>query len=222
MCVKAIIKTGRCFAPSFAFASLLLFLAACTHQPAQQQITFAGVVKVGDSFQHQFAERFIFALEPSEFGWIVTIYEKGRREDLARLTPPFHFVPNPTEIEGWHFRNENNTEPNEGSVNAPQDEREFIFSPEVGRSIDGPTARRQPTPEEIDRVSSFGRGALHIEHLTLSPVKRGDQARILEMKFRCTISWSMPDNSPEPTRVGAFSSAVAVHVTSRRWLGFLR
>ena len=32
----------------------------------------------------------------------------------------------------------------------------------------------------------------------------------------------MPNNSPEPTAVGAVSSAVAVHVASRRWLSFLR
>src|ERR1035437_10287322 len=32
------------------------------------------------------------------------------------------------------------------------------------------------------------------------------------------FSWK----SPEPTAVGAVSSAVAVHVTSRRWLSFLR
>ena len=31
-----------------------------------------------------------------------------------------------------------------------------------------------------------------------------------------------PNKSPEPTAVGAFSSAVAVHATSRRWLSFLR
>src|ERR1039457_3846122 len=29
-----------------------------------------------------------------------------------------------------------------------------------------------------------------------------------------------PNKSPEPTAVGAVSSAVAVHVTSRRWLSF--
>ena len=29
-----------------------------------------------------------------------------------------------------------------------------------------------------------------------------------------------PNKSPEPTAVGACSSAVAVHVTSRRWLSF--
>jgi hypothetical protein len=31
-----------------------------------------------------------------------------------------------------------------------------------------------------------------------------------------------PNKSPEPTAVGAFSSAIAVHVASRRWLSFFR
>ena len=31
-----------------------------------------------------------------------------------------------------------------------------------------------------------------------------------------------PNKSPEPTAVGAASSAVAVHVASRRWLSFFR
>jgi hypothetical protein len=32
----------------------------------------------------------------------------------------------------------------------------------------------------------------------------------------------MPNKSPEPTAVGAVSSAIAVHVASRRWLSFFR
>jgi len=32
----------------------------------------------------------------------------------------------------------------------------------------------------------------------------------------------MPNKSPEPTAVGAFCSAVAVRVASRRWLSFFR
>jgi hypothetical protein len=32
----------------------------------------------------------------------------------------------------------------------------------------------------------------------------------------------MPNKSPEPTAVGAGSSAIAVHIASRRWLSFLR
>ena len=31
-----------------------------------------------------------------------------------------------------------------------------------------------------------------------------------------------PNKSPEPTAVGAYISAVAVHVASRRWLSFFR
>jgi len=32
----------------------------------------------------------------------------------------------------------------------------------------------------------------------------------------------MPNKSPEPTAVGAVSSAIAVHVAGRRWLSFFR
>ena len=32
----------------------------------------------------------------------------------------------------------------------------------------------------------------------------------------------MPNKSPEPTGVGAVSSAIAVHVAGRRWLSFFR
>ena len=31
-----------------------------------------------------------------------------------------------------------------------------------------------------------------------------------------------PNKSPEPTAVGALSSAIAVHAASRRWLSFFR
>jgi hypothetical protein len=63
----------------------------------------------------------ILSLVPGREGWF-QISVKGReQEDLSRLTPPWHFVPNPREIEGWHFRNDRNTGPNDGSVNAPQE-----------------------------------------------------------------------------------------------------
>jgi len=34
--------------------------------------------------------------------------------------------------------------------------------------------------------------------------------------------YQSPNKSPEPTAVGACSSAIAVHAASRRWLSFLR
>ena len=36
------------------------------------------------------------------------------------------------------------------------------------------------------------------------------------------VMTEQPNKSPEPTAVGAVSSAIAVHATSRRWLSFLR
>jgi hypothetical protein len=38
----------------------------------------------------------------------------------------------------------------------------------------------------------------------------------------CELMSKMPNKSPGPTAVGAGSSAIAAHVTSRRWLSFFR
>ena len=135
-------------------------------------VGFTGSLKAGEKFERSFGGRFTFSLEPGKYGWEICIRERGRPENIARLTPPFHFVPNPRYIVGCHFRNENNTGPNDGSVNAPQKEREFIFSPEVGETIDGPQARRGVTPEEVDRVGAFGRGDVLITRLKLTPPHR--------------------------------------------------
>jgi hypothetical protein len=39
---------------------------------------------------------------------------------------------------------------------------------------------------------------------------------------RFSMTTMLPNKSPEPTAVGAVSSAVAVRVASRRWLSFFR
>ena len=93
-------------------------------------------------------------------------------------------------LSDWkNFRSENNSGPNNGGVNAYQKRREFIFSPEVGETIDGPQARYGVTPGEVDRVEAFGRGAVKITHLKLSPPRWNEKARILAMEFRCKIVW---------------------------------
>jgi|SRR5665213_477871 len=50
--------------------------------------------------------------------------------------------------------------------------------------------------------------------------RRRHQMRANYMRLDFTDGW--PNKSPEPTAVGAVSSAIAVHVASRRWLSFLR
>ena len=110
-------------------------------------------------------------------------------EDLARLTPPWHFAPNPREIDGWHFRNAQNNGPNDGSVNAPRRFREFIFSPRVGRDIQGPDATTGPTVEEDAAVRAFGRGWLFIESYTLSPPRNGERAAFEALRFTACLTW---------------------------------
>lgn len=68
------------------------------------RLTFRGMVKRGEAFRKPFSDKLTLCLEPRDSGWLITIREAGREEDLARLTPPLHFVPNPREIEGWQLR----------------------------------------------------------------------------------------------------------------------
>jgi hypothetical protein len=158
----------------------------------RSKASFTGEVKAGDAFERPFGPGFLFRLEPSEPGWTIVIHEKGREEDLSRLTPPLHGVPNPRDIEGWHFRNADNTgpnEPGEKNVKAPGDLREFVFSPEVGRSIDGPNAMAGPTPEQIGKVRSYGQGILKILGSRLGNLEPGKRACMEWMRFEVSLSW---------------------------------
>jgi hypothetical protein len=148
-----------------------------------------GEVRADSTFERATPHgRFIVRLEPTEYGWNLRVYEPGRiGDDLSRLTPPWHFVPNPREIAGWHFRNAANTGPNDGSVNAPGDVRDFIFSPEVGRTIEYNGSNT--TEEDVARVEAFGQGTLTILDYELSPPAPGEQARFERMKFAVCLSW---------------------------------
>jgi hypothetical protein len=153
---------------------------------------FSGEVREGQVFEKPFGSGFHFRLEPRPFGWeIIVRYLRGE-ENIARLTPPFHSVPNPREIEGWHFRNSDNSganEPGDKNVNAPQGEREFVFSPEVGRAIQGPGSSGAASEEDVERVRSFGRGRLEIVEYRLGNLKTGERARFEYMRFRVELSW---------------------------------
>ena len=175
---------------------------AATPPPTRSAVTFSGELSAGQGFDRDFADGLRFALVPQRFGWEIVIRRKGRDENLARLTPPFHFVPNPRDIEGWHFRNADNTGPNEAgdrNVNAPGEVREFVFSPEVGATIDGPDATRSPTPAEIERVLQWGLGTLTILEYRLADLDPGKTARFEWMRFSVQLSWPpAPPPTPAP------------------------
>jgi hypothetical protein len=134
------------------------------------QATCKGKVTQGQPFQYPFGGQFVFVLEPMPAGWEIVIKEHGQEENLARLTPPFHAVPNPRFIEGWHLsKNPSKCKTREYLADVgPANPREFIFSPEVGKSLNYPVEA-----SEVEKIQRFGRGSLTIEKVKLLPAADG-------------------------------------------------
>ena len=164
---------------------------ACHADPGRRAEELHGEVARGDSFTELTPGGWLFRLVPLPEGWLLQLTTNDRPdEDLARLTPPFHAAPNPRQIEGWHFRNADNTGPNDGSTNAPQELREFIFSPRVGRDIQGVGATASPTADEVAEVARFGRGWLSIEDYRLTLPRSGEREAFESMRFSACIVWA--------------------------------
>lgn len=139
----------------------------------------------------------VFALIKTELGWAIRLYDSepiGDAADLTSLTPPLHGAPNPRDIFGWHFRNANNTGPNQGGVNAPQHMRAFVISPNLAgtaglRSSGGP---QMPGPDS-------GIGWLNIIDFGLANPIPGDNARMNYLQFDACLSW--PRTEDETSRL---------------------
>lgn len=152
-----------------------------------------GRVAAGERFRQPFGGRFEFFLEPTEAGWEIVVREYGRDENLARLTPPLHFVPNPREIEGWHLSDNPSgclTRPYAAET-GPANPRQFIFSPDVGDRIDGPGARRSVTVEDAEAVRRFGEGTLTVTGFKLGPEENGCP-KIEWMSFSVRVEGGYP------------------------------
>jgi hypothetical protein len=170
-------------------AVLALWGAVADCPPERKCVSFGAELQRGERLSRELTRGLTFVLEPMEFGWEIVVRDDRPRENIARLTPPFHFVPNPRYVEGWHFRKADNTGPNDGSVNAPQEERDFVFSVEVGRSIQGPLAQYSTTAAEVEAVRQWGQGQLHIKSYELDSPRRGQRASIQRMVFDVRVSW---------------------------------
>ena len=78
-------------------------------------------------------------------------------------------------------------------------------------------------PTSLDHRAEVRQSFLESTTLrTRSSIFRLLELSVFRFSFLLDFISLMPNKSPEPTAVGAFSSAVAVHVASRRWLSFLR
>jgi hypothetical protein len=154
-----------------------------------------GHVSAGQRFSQTTPSGWQLRLAPIQFGWQLEVGAKLQGDDdYSRLTPPLHGVPNPRQIEGWHFRNADNTGPNDGSVNAPRQLRQFIFSPLVGNGIDYDGSAT--SSQDVERVRAYGQGWLFIENSALSPVARGQKASFQSMVFTACLTWPAEAGPP--------------------------
>ncbi len=168
------------------------FWEPCPAIRGRKVAVFSGEVDDGRTFTKSFGKSFLFVLQPKEKGWLIAVYRKNNLKDsLASLTPPMH-GPNPLFIEGWHFRNETNTGENDGSVNVPQRERLFIFSPTVPSLIRSGKAREISSIKDLDPIADFGRGELGILDFRLADLEPGQRARMVWLKFQVCLSWRDP------------------------------
>ncbi len=160
----------------------------CRSEPGRAAERIQGEIAQGARFTKTTAGGWMLRLVPTAAGWLVEVGTTDRpSEDLSRLTPPWHGVPNARELDGWHFRNADNTGPNEGDVNAPQQLRELVFSPDVGRGIEykGSATR----PEAVEAVRAFGRGWLFVDAYRLTPPARGQRAAFEMLRFTACLTW---------------------------------
>ncbi|QGU33085.1 hypothetical protein [Thermochromatium tepidum] len=155
--------SGKIFADATDSQRLPLAELKKRLRPPAFDLRIRGHLRAGETFRQRFGGRFEFRLEPRPHGWEIVIREHGQEDNLARLTPPWHFMPNPRDIEGWHFLADPQrcTTRDYGAEAGPENPRRFIFSPKVATV-------RAPTAADIADIERFGRGALRVEQVELT------------------------------------------------------
>lgn len=192
---------------ALAAAGLRAAAAETAAEPAEP-ITLAGEVSRGASYAAKLIEGLEFRLHPIEFGWLIWVGDPARPDDnyAAIATPPFH-GPNDTVIEGWHFRNADNTgrnEPGSKNLNVPQERRPFRFvitraAYESARAAldmmlwpSGHTdAEVEAAGERWDSIPAAS-AELTISELELGNLVPGRQAWIERMKFTLVLQGRGP------------------------------
>ena len=169
----------------------------------QRTVRISGEVLKERSFERQVGANLFFRLVPDELGWSIAVGSKTARENFCSVvTPPYRGV-NALAIEGWHFRNSDNSgrnEPGPKNVNSPQELREFYFvlnDADYRRASDALQVLLWPysySKQEADAAESVhgklrkGRGKVIIRDLKLNALEPGEQAGIDRMTFDVELS----------------------------------
>jgi hypothetical protein len=108
-----------------------LLLLTASGFAGEAAVTFTGEVLRGEDFRQDIPGGLVFTLKFIGYGpegWSIRILDPAYPSDnfCSVVTPPYHGI-NALQIYAWHFFNEDMTGANDGSVNAPGEERRFFF-----------------------------------------------------------------------------------------------
>jgi hypothetical protein len=157
--------------------------------------TLQGHVARGQSFEQSLGDDLVFRLTPDTYGWTIGVIDRATPDDdfAGIATPPYRGT-NHRYLEGWHFRNRDNTGPNVGDVNAPQRERgfSFVLTPadyrRAAAAVDTllwgehTQVQREHAMTTLEQAS-IGRGTLRIADMTLGNLVPGVQAWFETLDF---------------------------------------
>jgi hypothetical protein len=190
--------------PAVALAIIMAWsLDGLAQQSARGPFALTGTVSRGGIFEQPLRGGLLFRLAPGAHGWMIWVGDPARPEEnyAAVATPPYR-GPNPIYIEGWHFRNVDNTGPNTAgpkNLNVPQHVRAFAFVRDRASFLaarDALGITMWPGAHGADEVAAareahasvaIGAGQLEIVKLELGNLRAGERAWIERMDFRLTI-----------------------------------
>jgi hypothetical protein len=166
-------------------------------------VRLSGEVLRGQTWGKEARQDLFFRLMPDELGWTILL-RSGKESDhnfASVVTPPYRGV-NPISIQGWHFRNSDNSGPNEAgpkNVNAPQEVREFEFvlnDASYQQAFDALqkmlwsysySPREVALAEELHERLKKGKGILTIQEMRLNNLEMGKQAGMDWMRFEVEL-----------------------------------
>jgi len=171
--------------------------------PRSLPLAFSGEVARGQAFEREVGGGLLFRLVPHESGWTIWMGTAATTASdfVAVATPPFRGM-NSRDIEGWHFRNADNSGPNEvgpKNVNAPGQVRDFRFvMGEADHRLALETLGRLLWPSGEGEREAAGRvfetiesrmsdGRLTIVELDLGNLEIGRRAWIGRMRFEIEL-----------------------------------
>jgi hypothetical protein len=192
--------------------SLVLFLCGVSNgqlQPLNLTIRVHGEVHRAEKFEEEIGRGLVFRLAPSEFGWDIEVGPKDSTDNyMDCVNEPLHGI-TPFQIEGWLFRNDDNTAPRKPSEMLTPgigEKREFQFvltaADEAKSCADlekmehswDENAAEPMTASRLFGVLAGGDGSVTITHMTLGNLKPGAQAWIESMQFEATFAFRTPQN----------------------------